>query len=86
MIDSNLDKVDFDETSFNWCQFKKISLLAGFFNNCKIIESDFEEINSYGACAIIVDSQISKFDRSINFTGDFSFDHLLEFLKSIPPS
>jgi uncharacterized protein YjbI with pentapeptide repeats len=85
-MDSNLDKVDFDETSFNSCQFKNIFLLAGYFNDCKITESNFEEINSYGACAIIVDSQISNFNRSINLTGDFSFYDLLKFLKSIPAS
>ena len=84
--DSNLDKVDFDDVNFNFCQFKRISLLAGYFTDCKMIESDFEEINSYDACAIIVDSQISKFNHSIDLKGDFSFDKLLEFLKSIPAS
>ncbi len=84
--ESILKKVDFDDTSLNYCQFKKISLLAGYFTDCRINESDFEEINSYGACAIIVDSQISKFNRSINLKGDFSFDDLLKFLKSIPAS
>ena len=86
ITDSNFEKVDFDDTSLNYCQFKKISLLAGYFTDCRINESDFEEINSYGACAIIVDSQISKFNRSINLKGDFSFDDLLKFLKSIPAS
>ena len=86
ITDSNLDKVDFDDTNFNSCQFKRISLLAGYFTDCKMIESDFEEINSYEACAIIVDSQISKFNRSIDLKGDFSFDKLLKFLKSIPAS
>ena len=86
ITDSNLDKVDFDDTSLNYCQFKKISLLASYFTDCRINESHFEEINSYGACAIIVDSQISKFNQSINLKGDFSFDDLLKFLKSIPAS
>ena len=81
-----LQRVDFDDSSLNYCQLKKISLLAGYFTDCRINESDFEEINSYGACAIIVDSQISKFNRSINLKGDFSFDDLLKFLKSIPAS
>ncbi len=86
ITDSNLEKVDFDDTSLNYCQFKKIFLLAGYFNDCWINESNFEEINSYGVCAIIVDSQISKFNWSINLKGDFNFDDLLKFLKSISPS
>lgn len=86
ITDSNLEKVDFDDTSLNYCQFKKISLLAGYFTDCRINESDFEEINSYGACAIIVDSQIYKFNPSINLKGDFNFDDLLKFLKSITAS
>lgn len=49
-----------------------------------MIESDFKEINSYDTCSIIVDSQISKFNHSIDLKRDFSFDKFLEFLKSIP--
>ena len=79
-------KGDFDDIQFNSCQFEKISLLAGYFLDCKIIESDFEEINSYDACAIIVDSQISKFNQSIDLKGTFSFNELLKFVTSIPPS
>ena len=86
ITDSNFGKADFDDTSLNYCQFKNICLLAAYFTDCRINECDFEEINSYGACAIIVDSQISKFNRSINLKGDFSFDDLLKFLKSIPAS
>lgn len=84
--ESILKRVDFDDTNFNFCQFKRISLLAVYFTDCKIIESDFEEINSYDACAIIVDSQIFKYNQSIDLKGDFSFDKLLKFLESIPAS
>ena len=84
--DSNLSKVDFDDTSFHSYQFKRIALPAGYLINCKIIESDFEEIDSAYACAIIVDSQITKFNQSIDLHGGFNFNKLVEFLKSIPGS
>ncbi len=89
-------KVNFSGSSFAKCEFhgctfseailKRVEFESCRFHNCKMIESDFEEINSYDACAIIVDSQISKFNRSIDLKGDFSFDELLKFLKSIPAS
>ena len=84
IIDSNLDKIDFDETSFNRCQFKKISLVAGSFNCCEFIESDFEDISSYAS--VPVDSKFYKFNRCIDLKGDFSFEHILKVLKSIPPT
>ena len=74
IIDSNLDKIDFDETN---CQFKKISLVAGYFNCC---ESDFEDISSYASVA--VDSKFSKFNRCIDLKGDFSFEYILKVLTA----
>lgn len=84
IMDSNLDEVDVNETSFISCQFKTISLVAGYFIDCIIMECDFEEIKSYHLCALIVNSKVSKFTRSLNLEGDFNFNELLKFLESFP--
>jgi len=77
---STFHKVDsgrsfFAKCHFNECTFSKVILRrVGFecctFKNCKIIECDFEEINSYGACTIIVDSQISKVASNLRYPMD----------------
>jgi uncharacterized protein YjbI with pentapeptide repeats len=81
-INSKLDKADFDTTIFNSCQFQKISLGGGYFLDCQINESNFEEITTDNFSAIIVDSQFSKSERSIKLKGDFNFNDLLKFFDS----
>ena len=69
IIDSNLDKVDFDETSLNYCQFKKISLLAGYFQSLgfntyqKQLDSNQsrQDINENNYSSLITQSLVNMF-------------------------
>jgi len=79
----NLIKVDFRETTFDKCSFEKaetVSLSKGWFESCHFLETNFNGFD-FGSLieTAVVDSKFSKFNKSIEFKGEF---FLIDILQS----
>ena len=71
----NLSKVDFTETTFDKCCFEKIekgSLVKGWFESWYFLETNFNGFEGMSLIqTAVVDSKFSKFNKSIEFKGEF---------------
>jgi uncharacterized protein YjbI with pentapeptide repeats len=80
---SNLAKVDFTETTFDKCCFERIekgSLVKGWFESCDLFETNFKGFDGIPLIqTAVVDSKFSKFNKSIEFKGEF---FLIDILHS----
>ena len=79
----NLIKVDFRETTFDKCSFEKAetaSLAQAWFESCHFLETNFNGFD-FGSLieTAVVDSKFSKFNKSIEFKGEF---FLIDILQS----
>ena len=83
LINCNLRQVDFTRTTFDKCEFKKLengSLLQGWFESCHFIETNFNDFDAISLIqTALVDSKFTKFQKSIEFKGEF---FLLDILES----
>lgn len=79
----NLTKADFTETIFDNCSFEKTeegkgNLAKAWFESCHFLETNF---NGFGIVTLIetavVDSKFSKFNKSIEFKGEFFLSDIL---------
>jgi uncharacterized protein YjbI with pentapeptide repeats len=79
----NLIKADFRETIFDNCSFEKTeeekgNLAKAWFESCHFLETNF---NGFGIVPLIetavVDSKFSKFNKSIEFKGEFFLSDIL---------
>ena len=78
----NLIKVEFIETNFDGCQFEKAdegSLVKTWFESCYFLDTNFEGFEG----APLIDSKFSKFDKSIDFQGEFFLIDLLQPVNGI---
>lgn len=75
--DCTLAKSNFTETVFDKCCFEIIkegSLIKAWFESCHFIETNFNGFDSIRVIqTVVVDSKFSKFDKSIEFKGEFFF-------------
>ena len=80
---SNLTRVDFTETTFDKCCFEKVekgSLVKGWFESCDFFDTDFKGFEGMSLIqTAVVDSKFSKFNKSIEFKGEF---FLIDILHS----
>ena len=79
----NLTRVDFTETSFDKCCFEKVekgSLVKGWFESCNFLDTNFKGFEGMSLIqTAVVDSKFSKFNKSIEFKGEF---FLIDILHS----
>ena len=78
----NLIQVDFRETTFDKCSFKKseiASLAKAWFESCHFLETN---VNGFDFGSLIepavVNSKFSKFNKSIEFKGEFFLMDILQ--------
>jgi len=71
----NLSRVDFTETTFDKCCFEKIekgSLVKAWFESCHFLDTNFKGFEGMPLIQTAgVDSKFSKFNKSIEFEGEF---------------
>jgi uncharacterized protein YjbI with pentapeptide repeats len=71
----NLSKVDFTETTFDKCCFQRVekgSLVKGWFESCHFLDTNFKGFEGMPLIqTAVVDSKFSKFNKSIEFEGEF---------------
>lgn len=83
----NLSKLDFTETTFDGCEFEKAekgSLTKAWFESCYFIETNFDGFEGMALCeTALVDSKFSKFNKSIEFQGDFFLIDILQPLSGM---
>lgn len=79
----NLTRVDFTEITFDKCYFEKVekgSLVKGWFESCDFLDTNFKGFEGMSLIQIaVVDSKFSKFNKSIEFKGEF---FLIDILHS----
>lgn len=72
---SNLARVDFTETTFDKCCFEKVDkgcLVKGWFESCDFLATNFKGFERMSLIqTAVVDSKFSKFNKSIEFKGEF---------------
>ena len=80
---SNLTRIDFTEMTFNKCCFEKVekgSLVKGWFESCDFFDTDFKGFEEMSLIqTAVVNSKFSKFNKSIEFKGEF---FLIDILHS----
>lgn len=80
---SNLTRVDFTEMTFDKCCFEKVekgSLVKGWFESCNFFATDFQGFEPMSLIqTAVVNSKFSKFNKSIEFKGEF---FLIDILHS----
>lgn len=83
----NLTRVDFTETTFNKCCFEKVKkgcLVKAWFESCDFINTNFKDFEGMPLVqTAVVDSTFSKFDKSIEFKGEFFLTDILHSVKGI---
>ena len=71
----NLSDVDFTETTFDKCSFEKVekgSLVKGWFESCHFLDTNFKGFEGMPLIqTAVVDSKFSKFNKSIEFNGQY---------------
>lgn len=81
--DSEFGKADFTETSFNKCCFERVEkggLVKVWFESCKFLDTDFKGFEGLPLIqATVVDCKFFKFNKSIEFKGEF---FLMDILNS----
>ena len=81
IINSSLTDATFMETTFEKCCFEKAeksSLVKAWFESCHFIETNFNGFDIIPLIqTAIVDSKFSKFNKSIEFKGEFFLCDLL---------
>jgi len=86
----NLSKVDFTETTFDKCCFEKIekgSLVKGWFESCHFLETNFNGFEKVTLIqTAVVDSKFSKFNKSIEFKGEFFLIDILSYFERLQTS
>lgn len=80
--DCDFKDADFRETTFDKCNFEKVhtgSLTKSWFELCDFIDTNFINCDAGSLLqTAVVDSKFSRFDKSIEFKGDFyMYDILL---------
>ena len=79
----NLTRVDFTETTFDKCYFEKVEkgcLVKGWFEACDFLATNFKGFEGMSLIqTAVVDSKFSKFNKSIEFKGEF---FLIDILHS----
>lgn len=87
IINCNLTRVDFTETTFNKCCFEKVKkgcLVKAWFESCDFINTNFKDFEGMPLVqTAVVDSTFSKFDKSIEFKGEFFLTDILHSVKGI---
>ena len=83
MRNCNLAQVSFTETIFDTCCFEKVEqgcLAKGWFESCDFRNTHFEGFEGISLIeTAVVDSKFSKFNKSIEFKGEF---FLIDILHS----
>ena len=78
----NLTRVDFTETTFNKCCFEKVEkgcLVKSWFESCNFLATNFKGFEGMSLIqAAVVDSKFSKFNKSIEFKGEFFLTDILQ--------
>ena len=71
----NLTRVDFTEMIFDKCCFEKVEkgcLVKGWFESCNFLDTNFKGFEGLSLIqTTVVDSKFSKFNKSIEFKGEF---------------
>ena len=79
---SNLTRVDFTETTFDKCCFEKVEegcLVKGWFESCNFLDTNFKGFEGMPLLqTALVDSKFSKFNKSIEFKGEFFLADILD--------
>jgi len=71
-INCNLSEVDGTETIFNECTFLKSGFDNAVFESCHFLKPIFEGVKGGPlGSAVLIDSKFSKFNKSIEFKGEF---------------
>ena len=83
----NLTRVDFTETTFDKCCFEKVEkgcLVKGWFEACDFLATNFKGFEGMSLIqAAVIDSKFSKFNKSIEFKGEFFLIDILNSGKGI---
>lgn len=84
---SNLTRVGFTEMTFDKCCFEKIEkryLVNGWFESCDFLVTNFKSFEKLSLIQTsVVDSKFSKFNKSIEFKGEFFLMDILHPEKKI---
>jgi uncharacterized protein YjbI with pentapeptide repeats len=85
--DCDLSNITFTKTVFDNSCFTRTetgSLTKAWFESCHFLETDFNGFNLLSVIqAAVVDSKFSKFDKSIQFNGEFFLFDILYSIKRI---